>query len=137
MGNRLMVLILMVAVVVLTACGGGDGEPDGPSQELLLEVASEINKGGPMMVDRETELVNVGAEPSAIVYNYRLVNLTAADITAEEIQALKPTVVNSACSQPKTRQDFLDQGIAMKYSYSAKDMVFLTEFTVEPSDCSA
>ena len=55
---------------------------DPTSLEFLGAIASEANKVAPMMVDQETELISASPLPGVLVYNYRLVNVTASTPTS-------------------------------------------------------
>ena len=76
----------------------------------LSKAASRLNEGLPMMVDDETELMNVAGFANIMVYNYRLVNLAAAEVpdNPEVVSAwfrevFKPDTVRQVCSTPETR----------------------------------
>lgn len=111
-------------------------EPDPTSLEVLLAVASELNKNMPIMVDTETELMTVSAEERTVIYNYRMVNLLAAEMSVAEFrEALRPGIIAGACSTPQTRDDFLRQGITMRYVYYDRTKTHLASLEVLPSDC--
>jgi hypothetical protein len=111
-------------------------QQDPTSQAFLSRVASEINKNLPMIVDKETELVNVLGLEATIVYNYRLVNADASEVDASAfIGQMQPTVSKAACSSPQTRDDFLEKGITMRYSYADQDRVHIASFDVTPQSC--
>jgi hypothetical protein len=111
-------------------------ESDPRSQAFLSKVASEINKGTPMVVDQETELMNVLGLEATIVYNYRLVNTSAAEIDGPQlVQQLQPSATNAACTTPETRDNFLKKGITMRYSYADASRVHIASFDVTPKSC--
>jgi len=91
-----------------------------------------------MRVDAETEMMNVGAEEATVIYNYRLVNTDASAITANQMQAaLRPKVVNYACTHPGTREEFLNKGITLRYVYHDKIRRRITSFDVTKKSCAA
>ncbi len=105
------------------------------TQGFLVQVASETNKSLPMMVDRETQLYNVGAQENVLVYNYILVNYASWEVDQNEfIRVMNPTVTNSACSRPEL-QTLWQNGISLDYSYSGNDHKFIERVIVTPSDC--
>ena len=109
---------------------------DATSLELLQSVAKSVNKLTPMMVDNETELSQVGAEPGALVYHNRLIRATAAAIAVDQLKAFAhPTVAKRACTNPNTRKELLNRGIVMRYIYRDKDGLFLLSFDVTAADC--
>ena len=109
------------------------------TQEFVAAAASETNNLTPMMVDRDTELMNVIGTGSILTYNYRLVNLEADEIDKEEFQAallelFTPGAVRQACTTPDTRE-ILDRGIEMRYVYHDQNREYLSEFTVTEEAC--
>jgi hypothetical protein len=111
-------------------------EPDLRSQKVLAEVAAQTNKDLPMTIDKDTELVSSLGLEGVFVYNYRLVNFSAADVDAKQlIAALKPRITTSACTTPDTRDTFLKKGVTLRYSYSDKDRAYVASVDVAPKDC--
>lgn len=109
---------------------------DVTSQAFLSHVASEINKSLPMTINENTELVNIVGLEAMVVYNYRLVNADASQVDATAFKnEMQPTVTKGACSTPETRNDFLNKGIAIRYSYSDRDRVHIASFDVTPQSC--
>lgn len=90
-----------------------------------------------MMVDRHTELMNVLGLEGVIVYNYRLVNISAPDITADDlVTQVRPSVVTSSCTTPSTRDGLLKRGITMRFTYSDMNRAYIASFDVAPLDCN-
>jgi hypothetical protein len=104
-------------------------EPEEPrSKEYLSKVAAEINRSVPVMIDQETELM--------LIYNYRLVSYSSAQLDANKFAAgAKQRVAQAACSRPETRDDFLKKGVTLRYSYFDKDKQHIATIDVAPSDC--
>jgi hypothetical protein len=72
------------------------------------------------------------------VYNYRLVNLSAEQVDSNHlVQVLQPQVKNAACTNPDTREKFLDKGVALRYTYSDMNRRHLTQIEIKPSDCGS
>jgi hypothetical protein len=108
------------------------------SQMALSKLASDMNKTLPMMIDKDTELVATVGLPDMFVYNYRLVNHAAQDLDPKKINELmKPGIINSACTTPETREQFLQKGLSLRYSYADKDRQHVTSIDVTPQDCKA
>jgi hypothetical protein len=109
---------------------------DPRSAQFLNEVAAGLNKTLPMLVDKDTELMNTMGLDGVLVYNYRLVNHTAAQLDAQRlIAALTPQITKAACSTPDTRDGFLKQGVSLRYMYADRDRTHLATITVSPKDC--
>jgi hypothetical protein len=128
---------LPLAIVALLALAPGAATAqDAPSPELLQRVAETLNRGTPLMIDEDTQLASVGAEPGAIVYHNRLVRVALSAIPVDRLEALaRPAVIERACTHPRTRQDLLDRGITMRYEYVDKDGQFVMAFDVTAADC--
>ncbi len=109
---------------------------DPRSKEFLSKVAAELNKAVPVMIDKETELLpSVGAE-GMLIYNYRLVSFSAAQVDAKKFAAAaRQQVTQGACSRPETRDGFLKKGVILRYSYFDKDKQHIATVDVEPSNC--
>ena len=60
--------------------------------QALMATASQINKGLPMMVDKETRLDTTMPGPDkTIIYRYTLINMSAADVSkARLVSAVRP-----------------------------------------------
>jgi hypothetical protein len=111
---------------------------DVTSQTALSKLASDMNKTLPMMIDKDTELVATIGLQGTFVYNYRLVNHVAQDLDPQKINELmKPNIINSACTTPETRDQFLHKGVTLRYSYADKDRRHVTSIDVTPQDCKA
>jgi hypothetical protein len=113
------------------------GTPEDPrSKEHLGKVAAEINRSIPVMIDKETELLPVQGVDGMLIYSYRLVSYSAAQVDANKFAAgAKQRVAQAACSRPETRDDFLRKGVALRYSYFDKDKQHIATIDVKPSDC--
>lgn len=138
MNNKIQTGLIVLAVAGVSAFASQKyrAEPDIRSHEALSKVANELNKQTPMMVDAETELMNAHALDSVIAYNYRMVNFEASDLDPQAfLDNVRPTTVNSMCTTPETRDNFLMNGIAMRYTYYSKSREFVVSFDVTREDC--
>ncbi|MHC5767023.1 MAG: hypothetical protein ACYTXI_15670 [Nostoc sp.] len=105
------------------------------SQRYLLQIASEINKDLPMMVDKETMLINVGAQNDALIYNYILVNYRSAEVDEYQfLTSIGERLRNSVCTHPETKE-LLNSGISLHYYYNGNDSIFIGKVIISPSDC--
>ena len=73
--------------------------------KALIEMASEINKGLPMMVDSNTRLDNITATfGKEVLYNYTVIGLETAMLdTLAMKQILEPLILNTAKTNPDTK----------------------------------
>jgi hypothetical protein len=109
---------------------------DPRSKEYLTKVAAEINRSVPVMIDKETELLPAEGADGMLIYNYRLVGHSVAQLDANRFAAgAKERISQSACSRPETRDDFLKRGVTLRYSYFDKDKRHIASVDVAPSDC--
>jgi hypothetical protein len=101
----------------------------------LMQASSEINKGLPVMLDKETRLDTTTALPGkSLLYKYTLVNFTAKDVSKDDlITKVKPISVN-VYKTSDTMKTFRNKGVTMVYQYYDKNGVFIGDFTVGPGD---
>jgi len=111
-------------------------EADPRSQEFLSRIAAEINRSVPVMIDQETELMPAAGAAGMLIYNYRLVSYSVAQLDHNRFATgAKEKVTQGACNRPETRDGFLKQGVTLRYSYYDKDGQHIATFDVRPSDC--
>jgi len=111
-------------------------EEDRRSQEFLSRIAAELNKSGPVMIDQETELLASEGAQGMLIYNYRLVSYSAAQLDRNRFAAgVKERVVQGACSRPETRDEYLKNGVTLRYSYFDKNKQHIATVDVTPADC--
>ncbi len=143
MKGKTALLAILVAMLVsaglrMSGFSFFGSKTDPRSQEFLSKVAAEINKNAPVPVDADTEMIGAEGLEGVLVYKYRLVNLSADELDAAQVhEAMKPQLTAGACGTPQTREKFLDQGIALRYVYSDKDLRPVTQIDVTGADCGA
>jgi hypothetical protein len=139
MKRTVLWLILGVAggVLIWWAARAYFNRPMDPrSLEYLNGIAAEINRTVPVMIDEETELMPVAAAHAMLIYNYRLVKYSVAQLDHEKFAAgAKQRVAQGACNRPETRDDFLEKGVTLRYSYFDKDKKHIATVDVTPADC--
>jgi hypothetical protein len=112
------------------------GRENPRSAEHLSNVAAEINRSIPAMIDKETELLPAEGREGMLIYNYRLVSYAVAQLDRAKFAAgLKQKLTQEACSRPETRDDFLRKGVTLRYSYFDKDKLPVVAVDVTPADC--
>ena len=132
---------LVVAVAALSGLAGSvavgllSAPRAGPAfDQTLVRIASDLNKSLPMMIDAETRLENVVAGPGrTVIYRYTLVNYTkAADFDPSDFaESVRPTAANQYRTSDGMRR-FREGGVTMRYHYSDREGVFLTEVVIGP-----
>ena len=107
-----------------------------PSLESLKRVAAELNRSVPVMIDKETELLTVASAEAMLVYNYRLVGYSLSQFDPSQFGTkIKPGVTGNACNRAETREEFLNQGITLRYAYFDKDKQHIATIDVTSADC--
>jgi len=110
---------------------------DPRSQTRLSRIAAELNRSVPVMIDQETELMPVQSAEGVLIYNYRLVNYSVAQIDRAKFAAgAKQRVRQGACNTAETRDDFLKKGVTLRYTYYDKDKQHIATIDVTPADCA-
>lgn len=110
---------------------------DPRSQKHLGRVAAELNRSVPVMIDAETELMPAQGAEGVFIYNYRLVNYSVAQINPAKFAAgAKQRLRQNACNTAETRDDFLNKGVTLRYTYYDKDKQHIATVDVTPGDCA-
>lgn len=101
--------------------------------KTMMEIASEINKTCPIMVDSETRFDNaVSLSKNVFQYNYTLVNIDKASANPAEIKkSLEPNIINYVKTNPKM-QFQRDHQTTLNYYYKDKAGLFLLLISVTP-----
>ena len=104
-----------------------------PLDKAMMEIASEINKTCPIMVDSETRLDNTISLPKNIFqYNYTLVNIDKASAdTIEMRKFLEPGIVNYIKTNPQMKFQ-RDHKTTVNYYYKDRAGAFLLLISVTP-----
>ncbi len=100
---------------------------------VMMQVASEINKSCPIMVDDETRLDNAVALPgNTFQYHYTLVNKEKETTAINQLKTyLKPNIINDVKTNPDMKI-FRDDRTTLGYYYKDKNGVFLFDIVVSP-----
>lgn len=103
--------------------------------ELLIAIADQTNPMLPAQIDEDTVLVQLIAEQTTLIYDYKILTLTSQEMPAADLESLmRPIVIAQSCNMANIRP-ILDQGATMRYQYTASDDVWLTEIDVSEQDC--
>jgi hypothetical protein len=103
--------------------------------KALFNMANELNKNLPMMVDRDTRWDSSGAEPgNKFIYIYTVVNHTKeeADVPALE-KALRPQLIANYKTNDQMKY-FREHNVELHYQYKDKNGEFVFEIVVSPKD---
>ncbi len=99
----------------------------------MMNVASELNKTCPIMVDAETQLDNAFALPENIFqYNYTLINMHKDSIDIVKLEEyLKPIILNTIKTNPDLKP-FRDNNVTMSYNYKDKNSNYILKLSFTP-----
>lgn len=104
----------------------------GGAHNHLKQVALELNKRSPQLVDSETRLDSSTASGDTLVYHFTLVNLTKNDTTVN-LAAAKGFITKQAQSNLDTNAQMKDlraMKVKLKYDYKDKNNQPLFNFTI-------
>lgn len=99
----------------------------------MMQVASELNKACPIMVDSETQLDNAVALPEkTFQYNYTLINMDKDNIDIERLEEyIKPVILNTIKTNPDLKS-FRDNNVIMSYNYKDKNSNHILKLIFTP-----
>lgn len=99
----------------------------------MVEMASELNKTCPIMVDQVTRLDNAVSLPDNVFqYNYTLIDMAKEDINADTVRKyIEPGIVNTVRTSPDMKI-FRDHKVTVAYNYKDKSGVFVLKISVTP-----
>jgi len=101
--------------------------------KAMMEMASEINKSCPFMVDNLTRLDNAVAMPNNVFqYNYTLINIVKDSLDINELKNnIEPTIINFVKTNPDMKA-MRDNKTTVNYYYKDMTGVFLLTISVGP-----
>jgi hypothetical protein len=102
--------------------------------KMMMEVASELNKTCPVMVDADTRLDNTISLPNNIFqYNYTLVNMNKIAIDVEQLKKhLESTIPNYVRTNPQMKIQ-REHSTTLNYYYKDKLGNYLFTVSVTPA----
>jgi hypothetical protein len=101
--------------------------------KVLMQVASELNKTCPIMVDEYLQLDNSIALPGNVFqYNYTLVDIIKSDVNIDTLKKyFEPSIITNIRTNPDLKF-FRDNKTTMAYYYKDKNGEFVYKFSVTP-----
>jgi hydrogenase maturation factor HypF (carbamoyltransferase family) len=99
----------------------------------LMNIASEINKTCPIMVDSETRLDNTVSLPDKILqYNYTIINVVKDSVNLSNVRSLlEPNIIKSVRNNPQMKT-LKDYKTTFNYNYKDKNGQFLLLISITP-----
>lgn len=106
-----------------------------PLAMALVALADTTNPHLPANVDADTVLEQIEANGHSLVYVYRLIELTADDISVEQFyDFLTPALTEQSCNFPNLRP-LVDAGAELMYRYKGAQGALIGEIRVTAADC--
>ncbi len=104
-------------------------------EKKLTEVANELNKTCPVMIDKETRLDNTLSLPNnTFQYNYTLINIKKENVDIPKAQEfLKTNILNQIKTHPDLKY-FRDNNVTMEYVYKDKTGNFILKLSFKPEE---
>jgi hypothetical protein len=104
--------------------------------EALANVSVHINRKVPMMVDEETRLDRVTAEPGhRLSYHYTVTAMPKKGMSsAEFVKLIRPTLRERLCTS-REMKGFLQNGVTIAYLYRSGDGKPLGATQFAPAEC--
>ncbi len=102
-------------------------------QEQLKNMANELNKTCPIMVDQYTRLDNaLVLSKNVFQYNYTIVSNEKSEINLDTAKKyIEPSIINNAKTNPEMKV-FRDHKTTLIYSYKDKNGVFVWKLSITP-----
>ena len=105
-------------------------------EDILRQVAAEVNPTMPVSVDKDTRLEKIVPGPGAkFTYNYTIVTRKSKEIDhAYLMNFLRKNVKAEACSNADLKI-FFENKVTVGYSYKSSDGIHIGTLDVKPRDC--
>ncbi len=101
----------------------------------LMNMANEINKLCPVMIDSETILDNVMSIPrNQLVYNYTLVNSLKANIDIDQLNEQRRSLLINSIKTRDDKKIFRKNNVTLSCNFKDKEGVFLFKIVIGPKD---
>src|SRR5450759_1934194 len=125
--------ILLIMIILACSCKNSSSIKDTEIQNKLKQVANEVNKGCPRIIDSETRLDNAGAFSNrTLLYNFTLVNKERSQIDTLMLKSsMEPSIINQFKTSPifeLARQNHL----TIKYYFKDRNGIYLFTISITP-----
>lgn len=123
-------------IAFILAYGGAQYLFSSPSiDKSMMQMANEVNKSCPMMIDNDTRLDNAMVMPdNGFQYNYTLVNMVTSEADIEDFkQLMLPRIINVVKTEPEMKS-IRENKITMAYNYKDQNGIFLCKLVISPAD---
>lgn len=99
----------------------------------MQNIAAELNKSYPVMIDSETSLDSITVLPGrTFQYNYTMVNIQKDSIDANVFkEVMEPIILSNTLENPSLNL-LRRKNVTFNHRYNDKDGILITEITVTP-----
>ncbi|TLU61355.1 hypothetical protein FE810_15195 [Thalassotalea litorea] len=126
---------LIFAISLSNIASAQQSEKERELSRVLTITANSLSKQMPMTLDTDTRLDSVATTGNQFIYNNTLVNYTAEQMDANQLDKfLKENVLNAICPN-KDMEGFIELGVVMVYRYLGKNGNFITELSLDTKTC--
>lgn len=138
--KELLIVIIGIAIIFLSYWSQSESIIDKKlTYSDMQEIASDINKDLPEMMDSDTRLDNVTVEKDGgLTYNYTLINYLKSDFRYGEIKnSLIEGITENICTNPNM-EIYVDNNTTFYYQYFDKEENLIETISVFPYiDCAS
>ncbi len=146
LGSVGAVVVFVIAFVVVRSLSyqsttsiidGIQGNKTELTSEVMNQVAEDINKELPTMIDSDTRLDSVYGAENTLGYKYTLINTSLSEIDSDLLSAqIRPKIVNNVCTTPDMAI-YVKNKATITYTYYDKNGLFIDLISVNTGiDCS-
>ena len=127
-------IILLIITILAYSCMNSSSNKDTEIQNKLKQVANEVNKDCPRIIDSETRLDNAGAFSNrTLLYNFTLVNKERSQIDTLLLKnSMEPSIINQFKTSPifaLARQNHIN----VKYYFKDRNGIYLFTISITPN----
>ena len=101
--------------------------------ETLKELAAELNKSCPTMIDAETQLTSVVGMPNnELQYNYTLINYEKEGFDVQTFETNMRSIISNAIISNPDLKVFRDMRTTLSYQYNDKNGMYILKLSFQP-----
>lgn len=136
------VILIIVVFAVAAAYGFGRTflkaklQPPG-SEAALREMALELNRSLPKMIDADTQLAFTSGADHEFAFHYKIVSRKAEEVQVGPFEAeLRKRLIPASCSDHDLQERFFKNGTTVSHQFQGSDGMPIVTVDVTPQDCA-
>ena len=114
------------------------GQTQSEINQVLRDIAAEMNSNLPMVIDKYTTVNNVFGGSNQVIYNNQLDKRLFTDYNMNKkdwLESQTVVITNQFCTDPSMKT-FRDLGINVSWRYTDLYGVFMGKITLNKYDCN-